>query len=87
MGVPSLYDLAVDGTLNTTNQPTNIGSFQPKNVYIAINAKNDVSWHMMHPNTVYLIPHLHGAKIIDRNLDCKLVCDLDRDPEDVRVCT
>ena len=24
MGVPSLNDLAVDGTLNTTNQPTNI---------------------------------------------------------------
>ena len=23
MGVPSLNDLAVDGTLNTTNQPTN----------------------------------------------------------------
>ena len=26
MGVPSLNDLAVDGTLNTTNQPTNIFS-------------------------------------------------------------
>ena len=24
MGVPSLNDLAVDGTLNATNQPTNI---------------------------------------------------------------
>ena len=24
MGVPSLNDLAVDGTLNTINQPTNV---------------------------------------------------------------
>ena len=32
MGVPSLNDLAVDGTLNTTNQPTN----QPINPFYLI---------------------------------------------------
>ena len=30
MGVPSLNDLAVDGTLNTTNQPTHDMRVTPK---------------------------------------------------------
>ena len=43
MGVPSLNDLAVDGTLNTTNQPTNIRKYSDKQFHIAFSSFRLVS--------------------------------------------
>ena len=48
MGVPSLNDLAVDGTLNTTNQPTNQPSLREALLMFcfikAIKKKLQISW-------------------------------------------
>ena len=68
MGVPSLNDLAVDGTLNTTNQPTFLFA-NKKLKKININTCITINYSYAREKCCYIIEHLY---LDNSNVICRI---------------